>query len=377
MCDSSPPFFLLARILHFGYLVHVRLRSSSLRGTIPVPKLTPFLPPPLPYPHRTPTPTPSPHQTGGKLNILLTEDLPGLLTSKLRRRLPSSLFDSLARTYDYVVNQRNPLLQLLYLLLYLGSFATFTYEGWGRMVPMDLALSTALVGACLCSFVVACSVPAGTITQTSWQRFENYKPDGIIYESGKECVTCKVPKLARSKHCRLCGVCQSRFDHHCGWLNQCVGELNYRHFLFFLALHSLTFFWGSSCLWGVLKREMVEKKLWEATFYSPSSGMTVGATPLVVLQYMVVHEGAVCGVLALCFVMAVVLAGFLLYHLRLAWGNTTTNETFKWSAVRAHAKLARSQARRAHEASGKDGGRKGGSGRRAGRGDVEVLLSFN
>jgi len=99
---------------------------------------------------------------------------------------------------------------------------------------------------------------------------------------------------------------------------------------------------------------MAEKQLWEAKFYSPSSGATVGATPVVVLQYLVVHEGAVCGVLALCFVMAVVLAGFLLYHLRLALRNITTNESFKWSAVRAHAKLARDHARRAHEASGKD-----------------------
>jgi hypothetical protein len=115
-----------------------------------------------------------------------------------------------------------------------------------------------------------------------------------------------------------------------------------------------------------LTREIAEKKLWEATFYSPSSGTTVGATPVVVLQYLVVHEGAVCGVLALCFVMAVVLAGFLLYHLRLAWRNTTTNETFKWSAVRAHAKLARNQARRAHEASGKDG--RGGRKARGGGG---------
>ncbi len=132
-----------------------------------------------------------------------------------------------------------------------------------------------------------------------------------------------------------------------------MGELNYKHFLFFLALHSATFFYGSSRIWGVLGKEIREKQLWEATFYSPSSGRTVSASPTVVLQYLVVHEGALCGVLALCTVMAVVLLGFWLYHLSLVFRNTTTNETFKWSAVRAQAKQARSQAQRAHEASGK------------------------
>ncbi len=157
---------------------------------------------------------PNSNSLGGKLNILLTEELPGLLTSKLQRRLPPRLYDGLAHSYDWVVNRRNPLLQLLYLFLFLGSFAVYVYEGWGRMAPQDIAFSLALVVLCLSSFTVACFVRAGTITAGSWWRFDNYAPDGIIYEAGKECSTCKVPKLARSKHCRLCGVCQSRFDHH-------------------------------------------------------------------------------------------------------------------------------------------------------------------
>lgn len=51
-----------------------------------------------------------------------------------------------------------------------------------------------------------------------------------------QCTECKVVKYPTTKHCRTCRVCVPEFDHHCVWLNTCVGAHNYRIFCVFIIL---------------------------------------------------------------------------------------------------------------------------------------------
>lgn len=53
------------------------------------------------------------------------------------------------------------------------------------------------------------------------------------------CPTCKVVKTPRSKHCNICDMCVERMDHHCPWLNNCVGITNHLYFMFMINFYML------------------------------------------------------------------------------------------------------------------------------------------
>lgn len=65
----------------------------------------------------------------------------------------------------------------------------------------------------------------------------NLKPD-------ERCGLCALKKPMRAKHCRECKRCVRKFDHHCPWITNCVGERNHRWFYVFLVFEIFLVAWS-------------------------------------------------------------------------------------------------------------------------------------
>jgi hypothetical protein len=53
------------------------------------------------------------------------------------------------------------------------------------------------------------------------------------------CTECRVPKLLRTHHCRICGTCIELMDHHCPYLGTCVGLTSFRSFYLWVCYGTL------------------------------------------------------------------------------------------------------------------------------------------
>ncbi|CAI2299347.1 unnamed protein product [Caenorhabditis sp. 36 PRJEB53466] len=73
-------------------------------------------------------------------------------------------------------------------------------------------------------------------------KYNHYKRKPFVSGEGRHvivnsfCTICEVRTQKETKHCKLCNFCIDDFDHHCIWLNNCIGGRNYRPFVVLVSL---------------------------------------------------------------------------------------------------------------------------------------------
>jgi len=111
---------------------------------------------------------------------------------------------------------------------------TFENSVPGVMNVGVLTINTVLALLCyvLCVFSDPGKVPEG------WS--SDPEADTVVTQVKKKgggarfCQKCQLPKPPRCHHCRVCKRCVLRMDHHCPWVNNCIGHGNYKTFFLFL-----------------------------------------------------------------------------------------------------------------------------------------------
>ncbi|SBT71313.1 palmitoyltransferase DHHC3, putative [Plasmodium malariae] len=80
--------------------------------------------------------------------------------------------------------------------------------------------------------IIALSYTVTTINPVDPLSFK-YIHNKVNEEDLKDLCECDICGFVepQSKHCKVCNKCVSVFDHHCMWVNNCIGKKNYKYFV--------------------------------------------------------------------------------------------------------------------------------------------------
>ncbi|CAN7986700.1 unnamed protein product [Ixodes hexagonus] len=202
------------------------------------------------------------------------------------------------------------------LVVLLGVFQLEVVPYLEILYSENFFLMAAVTFACVCGYLVHSNPGYVGLAAAEIVKSSNAAASCSVdlgYGEGDACTVCQMVRPARCSHCHFCGHCVLRRDHHCVWLDTCVGERNHRAFILGLGGLVVALVYGANLTLTTVCRP---KTLW-GTFLVPDSCSEV---------YEDIH-------ISLCFVSAVYallvsvpVALMLLQQLWLVALNTTIYE---------------------------------------------------
>ncbi|KAG0036350.1 hypothetical protein BGZ82_004348 [Podila clonocystis] len=160
------------------------------------------------------------------------------------------------------------------------------------------------------------------------------------------CEICKIVKPDRCHHCSECNICVLRMDHHCPWVNGCVGFGNYKQFYLFILYGSLSAVWVVGTMIPLLVKTLAShtqdqddwrkgnwtdgnyayrNRTWNPRDWSNGAlikdGNTLEAIRAFDIQWVVIT--------VVTFLLALLIVSFTVVHTRYILSNQTTIESLQ------------------------------------------------
>jgi hypothetical protein len=298
--------------------------------------------------------------------------------------------EKIEKCVEYAGSKPNPFFQAVYLTIMCAWFWMYYRYGWGEEsatirpladeVPGGLDLHMRIMeigfGMGVLLLIQVYRVDPGRVTEENKEDFMRYykKPDPARGEAPlKWCNTCRFLRPPRTHHCRMCDICVVRFDHHCVWLNTCIGAQNLRWFLAFVAWHALLCFYGVGFVFALLRviaaklhaqDPMVLEWLGQRRFnaymrFIPHTwgalGSMIGNAANTDIPWAVVWATNVPLMILMifCMIMGAVLGSFFCVHVMQVLRNQTSYEGWTYVAKLPAAADAEEEGK---EATGEEGG---------------------
>lgn len=122
--------------------------------------------------------------------------------------------------------RKKPTTLIIYLFMLFSVFTIEFFFVFPYLKLWNIGINVFFATGCLLFFTITSCLRPGYLTNNSVDFM------GMLdnVESTQLCPDCKTIRTSRSRHCSVCRCCVERFDHHCPWINNCVGLRNHNFF---------------------------------------------------------------------------------------------------------------------------------------------------
>ncbi|KAK3316043.1 DHHC palmitoyltransferase-domain-containing protein [Apodospora peruviana] len=268
------------------------------------------------------------------LHRLIWVHIPNGVLAVDQRFTSGKITTSLSRFGNYMMYDKHPTVLIFFILLLSVGETLFLPTAWPQMSAFQKSTGgIAIILPYIFLYLSAFTDPGFISPQNHTAEMARYPYDFSLFHPGTECSTCRLLKPARSKHCSVCKRCIAKCDHHCIFINNCVGARNQRWFILLLLSTAVLTLYG-----GILGINLMSSKIllrfphWSLLPWRANQGSGMPVKEYLILWSWGMQNGVAMGAVTLLALLTSPLVwGLLGYHLWLIYCGTTTNESLKWS----------------------------------------------